>query len=174
MSEPNYGTEAIGKYCSKPGISMSARPEFYSGRGVICSDLGPNHLQAIYNGLKEDFGQEATRQFCLMIEDLTDLSATNFLNQFYVFFNNGRRWCKKTVKESGIDIGSDDGTGTREAITMVSVIGVLSGRQSSREEILDASNRLKRAFFQLIGYTPKILEKIQLRRSSNACERGDY
>jgi|GEM_PF-2422036 len=170
--KPAYGQEAIYKYCSAPGVSMSTRPEYYSGRGVITSDLGPRHLKAIYDGLVADFGQETADQFCLMIEDLTNLSATNFLNQFYSFFDRGLVWRGKGQKETDIDLGPDDGTGAREAVAFVTIAGALFGRESSPEVTRDLSNALKRSFFQLIGYTPKYPEKV--KPSNRTIDGFDY
>lgn len=141
------GPEAIKRYCQG---EISPRPEYYSGRGVSTYDLGPDHLNMIYNGLKNDFGEEVSATFCKMVESLTDMSATNFLNQFYFFFNSGKKWDEPKF-ENRIDVGPDNDC--RETIASLSIFSVLGRKQdSNRDQMIGES--IKRMFFDEIGYEP--------------------
>ena len=155
--KPESGKDAILTYCNKPGVDMSDRPEFYSGRGVNYGDLGPKHLVAIFEGLECDFGPEVAVKFCEMLEELENLSATSFLNQFYLFFARGFSWPKGRVEESGIDLGPDGPS--REAIGLATIMGALFGRDdNSPDQIKAQSTEMKREFFRSVGYKPKKME----------------
>ena len=144
MGKSCDGRELIERYCNE----MSIRPEFYSGCGVNRSDLGPVQLEKIYRGLVADFGDEAGTSFCQMIEQLENLSATNFLSQFYLFCARGFVW-EPTLSESENDVGPDNEG--REALAFVTVVNALSG-VSDPEKNRRASIGIKCEFFRAIGY----------------------
>jgi hypothetical protein len=150
------GRDAINKYCDG---RLSDRPEYYSGRGVTTSDLGPEHLKMIYDGIVKDFGQEAGDQFLLMIEGLKDLSATNFLNQFFGFWDQGRVWQGSIGEETDIDVGPD--VPGRESVAFATALGFLGGQHMSSKETEMASTGLKLEFFARIGYKPKIMKEAE-------------
>ena len=59
---------------------MSARPEFYSGRGATLSDLDSQKLEVIYKAIVANVGEEAGKGFVQMVADIPKLSATAFLH----------------------------------------------------------------------------------------------
>lgn len=144
MNKPCDGEELIQRYCH----GMCTRPEFYSGCGVDTNDLGPQQLEKIYRGLIADFGNETGVSFCQMIEQLENLSATNFLNQFYLFCARGFVW-EPTLPESGNDVGPD--TEAREAIGTFIAINALSGMSDPEKDRIDSIG-VKHAFFRSIDY----------------------
>ena len=56
---------------------MSARPEFYSGRGAISCDLNDKILEKVHKGVQREHGEEAAKQFVQMVADVPKLSATD-------------------------------------------------------------------------------------------------
>jgi hypothetical protein len=106
---------------------MSARPEFYSGRGATRSDLNSTILQKIYDGVSREHGKDAGDNFAQMVADIPKLSATDFLITLYRLEGNEWKWSEElnsTVK--GLyagDYGSAFGT----------VMGVLSGMNDTDE-----------------------------------------
>lgn len=111
---------------------MSTRPEFYSGRGAITSDLNSPLLEMIYGGVKKEFGDEAAAKFVQFIYDFGKLSATAFLNAFYDFIDAG---CNYTPRghssKDDVDLGPDqDG---REIIGMATIFGAMLGN-TDRDE----------------------------------------
>ena len=113
---------------------MSARPEFYSGRGAITLDLNDKILEKVYQGVKREYGEEATEQFVQMVANIPKLSATDFLQTLYNLEGNNWKWDKERLSSGkGIDVGPDYGDGTREAIAFATIAGVLYG-DSSRDE----------------------------------------
>ena len=84
---------------------MSTRPEFYSARGAIACDLNSPILEMIFKGVKAEIGEDAAKQFIQMVADIDVLSATHFLNTFYVFGENGWKWerPKKGTKGNAMD-----------------------------------------------------------------------
>lgn len=113
---------------------MSARPEFYSGRGAISCDLNSKILEKIYINIQAYKGKDAAAQYVQMVADIPKLSATDFLLTLYRLENNDWKWDTCLLgNENGIDVGPDRGDGTRGAATFASLIGVMSG-MSERDE----------------------------------------
>jgi hypothetical protein len=108
--------------------NMSARPEFYSGRGAISDDLNSKILEEVYQGVQREHGEKAAKQFAQMVADIPNLSATDFLLTLYRLESHNWKWNKKMLGiEKGIDVGPDYGDGGREAIGMVTIGNVLGG-----------------------------------------------
>lgn len=123
--------------------NMSARPEFYSGRGAIGSDLDSRRLETVYQLVKREHGEDAAQNFAQMVADIPVLSATDFLLTFYKLDSHGWKWDKSLLgDEKGIDVGPDCGDGSREAVgfaTIASALGGMSARNETpyiREEFL--------------------------------------
>jgi hypothetical protein len=87
--------------------NMSDRPEYYSGRGPILSDLNSSILEKIYQGIIANHGKKAGENFVLMIADMPKLSATDFLNTLYTLENAGWVWKKEYCSTYGIEIARD-------------------------------------------------------------------
>lgn len=151
MYDLSDSDKAIKRYSNN---SLSPRPDYYSGEGANECDLRPQLLRSFYDGLIKDFSAEAGKNFCLMLEDLTDLSLTNFLRQFKHFYRCGRKWLGK-LPESRIDIEPDSG----DIVGIVTVISVLSDESSNWQRKI-ISERIKKTFFDLIGYVPKEKEEL--------------
>ena len=86
-------------------VGMSARPEFYSGRGARRSDLSGEKLIAIHKIITENLGERQAKEFVTMIKNISCLSATNFLNSLFALEANN--WVYKKGEESDIDLGPD-------------------------------------------------------------------
>lgn len=125
--------------------NMSARPEFYSGRGAVTWDLDGNKLFIMYNLIKEKLGETEAKSFVTMVENIECLSATNFLNCLIHLIGNN--WEYKESSESNIDVGPD--SSARFAIGLATIGSALSGDHG------DATEFIKSTFFDKIGYTPK-------------------
>jgi hypothetical protein len=107
---------------------MSARPEFYSGRGAISSDLNDKILENVYQGVRREQGEEAAKQFAQMVADVPKLSATDFLLTLYRLEGLSWKWDKRVLgNERGMDVGPDRDDGSREAIARATIASVLSG-----------------------------------------------
>jgi hypothetical protein len=101
--------------------SMSARPEFYSGRGATISDLNGQHLQTIYDGIKANHGDDAAKNFVVMVADIPVLSATDFLLALYRLEALDWKWeAGKQPKTNGLAYNN-------EMEAMATVAEVLSG-----------------------------------------------
>ncbi len=113
---------------------MSARPEFYSGRGAMTCDLDSERLEYIYEHVKKEHGEEAGENFVQMVADLPVLSATDFLITLYKLDSHDWKWDKKLLgNEKGIDVGPDYGSGRREAISMLTIANFLGGSSETDE-----------------------------------------
>jgi len=163
--KPETGRQAIQKYTAR---RMSTRPEFYSGRGVTTTDLNVKLLTLIDQGLTADFGNDVHLKFCQFLEALSDLSATNFLNQFYCWFG---QWELPTgLRETDIDVGPDDGH--RETIAFCTVLGV-RGRGADPDRHERASLSLKLDFFNQVGYHSELAQEQRhhgVCRNNNCCD----
>ncbi len=79
--------DIIYKYTDR---RMSARPEYYSGRGNNSGDLDSKLIEMIYKGIKTEIGQDAAKAFVNMVGEMTtDASATTFLVSLYRLERNG-------------------------------------------------------------------------------------
>lgn len=127
------------------GAGMSARPEFYSGRGAISCDLNERILEKVYKGVEREHGEEAARQFVQMVADISVLSATDFLLTLYRLESRNWRWDKRILgNEKGIDVGPDLGDGGREGIAMATIAECLSGMSERDETSYIRDNFLER------------------------------
>ena len=126
------GQSIIAKYTEN---RMSIRPEFYSGRGAIIGDLNSGLLEMIYQGVKQEYGDKAAAHFVQFVYDQKKLSATGFMNAFYVFVDyNNCEWKPQTVEHKAmddVDVGPDNGH--RLDIGVATMIGVFS-HQTERDE----------------------------------------
>lgn len=82
---------------------MSSRPDFYSGRGAILSDLDSDLLERIYKGVKNEIGNEAAENFVQMVADIKILSATCFLNTLYGLEVSKWVWKKSDRPDRAMD-----------------------------------------------------------------------
>lgn len=76
--------------------NMSARPEYYSGRGAITSDLNYDILQKIYKKI-ENLDKNAAKNFVRMVRDIPKMSATDFLINLYNLESNKWKWNKNLL-----------------------------------------------------------------------------
>lgn len=91
---------------------MSTRPEYYSGRGATRSDLDSSILGRIYDGILKEYGKRPANYYVKMVADIKVLSATTFLQELYMLFNNN--WKYITVVPENICI-DDSVTGIENA-----------------------------------------------------------
>lgn len=61
------------------------RSGYYAGRGPNSGDLNSKILESIYQGIKEDIGQEEASNFVRFVNQLDDLSASAFIVAFEQF-----------------------------------------------------------------------------------------
>lgn len=104
---------------------MSARPEFYSGRGAITCDLNDRILEQVYAGVQREHGKEAAQHYAQMVADIPVLSATDFLLSLYRLEGNDWKWDKKLLgREKGVYV---DGKTDQEkmAISLATIGGAL-------------------------------------------------
>lgn len=80
--------QIINNYCQG---RMSARPEFFSGRGVTSSDMNSSILEMIYGGILKEIGADAARNFVNMVADVS-MAATTFLINLYNLEGNEWVW----------------------------------------------------------------------------------
>jgi len=112
---------------------MSARPEYYSGRGATMSDLNSDILEKIYQGIKEVHGGKAAGEYVKMVSKIPKLSATDFLLSLYRLEGNKWKWGKgMSGNEKGVYVdGPTDEA--KFAVGMISIAHVMSG-MNERDE----------------------------------------
>src|SRR3989338_1562165 len=119
LSVDKLTAEEIVRRCN-----MCARPEYYSGRGAIFSDLDSGILEAVYVNIKNIYGNQAAKNYAQMIADIPKLSATDFLLTLYSLEGNKWEWNKRLLgNQNGIYI---DGT-TDEARIAVAFATIANG-----------------------------------------------
>jgi hypothetical protein len=116
--------------------SMSARPEFYSGRGATTSDLNSQHLEDIHANILKLHGPKAAAQFVKMVADIPVLSATDFLIALQNLDRSGWKWTsRKRPTNKGIEVVNNGNAGdyVSNLGTIASVLGGM-GRHSDQTE----------------------------------------
>jgi len=109
--------------------NMSARPEFYSGRGAIRADLNDGILEKIHQGVQREYGEEAAKQFTIMVANIPVLSATDFLISFYALENHGWKYDSDKVRSDaprGILVAKDEEGNYDYAHGMLSMVDAIS------------------------------------------------
>ena len=146
-------------------INMSSRPEFYSGRGAITTDLNYTKLQAFYDAIVAEIGQDAATAFVRMVADMESLSATAFLNRLYELEACDWHFAPRESRPAeGHDVGPD-GPG-RYVTGIFSVAGALYGGDRDKtewirrdfldrhqEELPKAERRKKQHAYDIFGNT---------------------
>ena len=127
-----YATEFIHKY-----TNMSARPEAYSGRGVTTTDLDDQKLQKFADGLRTEFGEDSVRDFVRFIADIDRLSATNFLNQFFLYYSpQGFKYTPRKIEVNRInDVVCQDEQGEFDVeSTMLGMFAFMGNKRTPEQE----------------------------------------
>jgi hypothetical protein len=125
---------------------LSARPEYYSGRGVNRGDLNGQHLLMVHTGVKREIGTEAAAAFVKMIEVIKDMSATGFLTSLYRLERASWQFSVGMFNQGGEGIAATD-----EITAFATFASVLYDKRSP--EVHDwQANDIKREFFGLIGH----------------------
>jgi hypothetical protein len=113
----------------------------YTGRDPSEGDLNSVILEQIYQGLKAEVGQREAGNFAKFVANLTDLSASAFIQAFQRFWWSG---CRETniVQPEG-SAWDLTGGGTDEAIAL---LGAFMHGRMPRQEVLQTSQRIKAKF----------------------------
>ena len=81
-------------------IGMCNIPEYYSGRAALWSDMNGNHIYGIYRKIRTEIGTNAAEAFVTMVENLSYLSVSNFLNALYAL--EARNWVYAPFEECAV------------------------------------------------------------------------
>jgi len=102
--------------------NMSTRPEYFSGRGATRTDLDGEKLFAIQRGIKEKFGEDAAKNFAIMVSEIKVLSATTFLQELYRLEGFGWKYTDQYKEsETGIEVPKNDDGEYSAAMGMLGV-----------------------------------------------------
>lgn len=126
---------------------MSARPEYYSGRGATISDLNEQILFSIHRDIKKEFGEDAGKGFVKMVNGIKVLSATAFLNGLYDLFCND--WKYNESQPDSITIPKNE---NGEYDTTIGMIGVMESLFSCGR---DDTQQIKSHFLRSNGIKGK-------------------
>lgn len=133
---------------------MSARPEYYSGRGATTCDLNSDMLFCIHKDIIDTFGEKAGKGFVDMVNGIKVISATAFLNGLYELFHNA--WEYNDLQPQTISIQKDQDGNYDHNIGMVGIMETLfsSGRDDTNtiKSIFLASNGIKQTYRYIDGH----------------------
>ncbi len=125
------------------------RASYYSGRGVRYGDLNKTHLKAIFlklNKLDPEYGKE----FVELVKAMPTLGATEFINSFKRFGNNGFAMNENVVEKSNASLDGLHGE-ARDAVALISVISMLS-RGNDRDEQERETRYIRNDFLDSIKF----------------------
>lgn len=149
---------------------MSTRAEYYSGRGVLTCDLGPDHLESIYKKFEELYPKWAV-EFYKMVISMPTLGATEFIDTLYRFARNG--FTTKGLTNANNNVISDSATHTGMALGFIAALG---NRQSEDDQIR-LSNNMKYVFFnRILGSLQKLDPELWEKhlKAARQCEIENY
>lgn len=116
---------------------MSTRSAYYSGRGVVTSDLNYNILVCLYRYIESGESQEvfpdrAAESFLNMVVALDLLAATPFIESLYVLERCG--WKHKHIVNDPITVEKEDGEYT-ESSMMSGLFGMIEQMEKTDEKL---------------------------------------
>jgi hypothetical protein len=134
--------EAIPRWTKKAFILRSS---YYTGRNPSEGDLNSVMLEGIYNGIKKEVGQKEATNFVKFVENLTDLSASAFIQAFERFWRSDCTNFNQIQPEgSGNQLTGQGDQLLTEGFGVLA--NALSGRRVSPETIRLDSRRIKAPF----------------------------
>ncbi|MGB4056517.1 MAG: hypothetical protein WBK77_00335 [Alphaproteobacteria bacterium] len=125
-------SEIVYKYGQR---KLSARPEYYAGRGNNHGDLNSDLIEMVYDGIQTEVGSDAAKAFVNMVSRMTDdASATTFLVSLYRLERNDWKFKSETVvKNSGESLAESimelerSGNPHSEIVGIFGIISLVSG-----------------------------------------------
>lgn len=112
-------------------------------------DLNSDMLEDLWKGISENIGDEAARNFVLMVENLKDMSATAFLVSFQHYWHNKWRWDdRKQQPGDGVTL-----SGRGEELYTEGMFAVMSALSDKRDsQVRDyQSDEIRRPFLRRHG-----------------------
>lgn len=141
---------------------MSTRASYYAGCGVTTSDLNEKHLFAIHKSIQKDFGENSAKSFVYMIRDISDLSASSFLQALELLEINSFKWKPElfsSVEKFPVE--------TKNLVGMEIGLFLTINSNDTKEGILEKSNSLKFHFLKIL------LSKEEYKEWSNIHSKQD-
>lgn len=132
--------------------NMSARPEYYSGRGATLSDLNGQILHGIHSGILKEFGEDAAKNYVKMVADIKVLSATTFLEELFNLECNEWKYTEKSKHADGISVPKNEDGEYDESSMMSGMMGVMSAMFHNGR---DDTSRIRGGFLSTHGVEPK-------------------
>lgn len=143
------------KYWSQLPIEMLRRSglqsqaSHYSGLGVDTQYLSEEHLFSLYKKFQKYYPDKAL-EFVKMVSQISKLTATEFINNYMQFVNNGfdSNFCNK---EGNISIEDVYGS-TRDLIGIASIVSLFNSEQSDWEKSFELNTHysIKNKFIEMV------------------------
>ena len=132
---------------------LNDRASFYSGRGVVSSDLCEKNLIEIFKKLIK-YDTNYGLNFVNMVMDMETLGATEFINSFKNLAANNFEYEKRNIEKSNISLDGVEGD-ARYAVGIISIFGTINNTNKYFQ--IEESNCMKERFIAAINH---ILKKI--------------
>lgn len=126
---------------------LNDRASYYSGRGVNYGDLNEKNLIAIFGKLLKLDPSYAT-EFVEMVKQMKTLGATEFINSFMNFANNGFKLENLKTEDSNISLNRLYGQ-ARDTVAFVSIFSTMIRGNDIDYQII-ASEHMKLSFISKI------------------------
>lgn len=95
---------------------MSSRPCYYSGYPATLDNLDSKKLLSIQSGIRDNFGEKASKAFVEMVKNIKVLTATTFLNELYALCRN--EWVLSLSSNDMPNISVDTNVGAWGTVLM--------------------------------------------------------
>ena len=131
---------------------LNDRASYYSGRGVNRGDLNEKNLETIFKKLYK-LDVNYANEFVKMVKEIPTLGATEFINTFHRFGNNGFKAGEGVIEKSNVSLdGVHDAA--RDMVALISIFSI-SRRGNDQEYQVRESNYIKRAFLDRLALFDK-------------------
>jgi hypothetical protein len=137
----------IGSIISSAGLS--ARPSYYSGRGAISDDLDSFKLIKIQSLIKAHHGESAAIAFLKMVQSMSNMNATDFIQNCYTLEQNNFEWTIESPQVSGVDFVKDENCNHNQVQAVATLYSSI--RRGNRDD----TNEIKSGFLRANGIKPE-------------------
>ena len=116
-------------------VGMSSRPAYYSGRGATLSDLNSEKLLKIQSQIEKKHGKDASKAFVNMIQSMSNLNATDFIENLYMLERKGWVWDIKSTSKNGFDFDKNKDGSHNESQLMASLFSAMGNKRDETHQI---------------------------------------
>ncbi len=130
-----------------PGPSLTLDRDYYLGR-MTESDVNGKTLEQIYAGLRAEVGNNAAKNFVLLVNGMEDFHTPLFIDAFVTFWQSGCKLTSLEQRSSDRDDPRFSSGGAAEAQFFAVFANAISGEKKNAVAVARHAERVKGRFIQ--------------------------